>query len=168
MIHLILSYSSSVWRVVLNGGRAGFSSSSLPLDDLPVLRPTFFFAPPALWITLKHEYLVDVAAGVAEEVVKLRIRNMIGDRCQWLGTGAAAVPPGLIEWMRDTFGVRIAEAYGATEVGGISCDGKRSPETQVKILDVPDMGYFSTDKPYPRGELLARSPILISGYVQRL
>ena len=106
---------------------------------------------------------MDISAGVPAEEAKVRIRKMIGDRCQWLGTGAATVPHGLIDWMRDVFGVRIAEAYGATEVGGISCDGKRSPETEIKIVDVPEMGYLSTDKPYPRGELLARSPILIPG-----
>lgn len=146
---------------MLNGGRIGFASASLPLDDLPILRPSFFFAPPALWTTLKHEYHVDIANGIPEDEAKLRMRKMLGDRCQWLGTGAAAVPRGLIEWMQQVFDLRVAEAYGATEVGGISCDGKKSPETEIKILDVPDMGYFASDKPYPRGELLARSPIII-------
>ena len=44
----------------------------------------------------------------------------------------------------------------------------QSAETEVKLADVPDLGYFSTDQPYPRGELLARSPILIPGYAARI
>lgn len=53
------------------------------------------------------------------------------------------------------------EGYGATEVGGIASNGKLDPRVQIRLLDVPDMGYYAKDL---RGELLVRSPISVREY----
>ena len=51
--------------------------------------------------------------------------------------------------------VHIADGYGTTEVGAVTRDGvvMRPPVIDYKLVDVPELGYFLTDKPYPRGEL---------------
>ena len=36
--------------------------------------------------------------------------------------------------------------------------------TEWKLVDVPELGYFTTDKPFPRGELLLKTKSMISGY----
>jgi long-subunit acyl-CoA synthetase (AMP-forming) len=34
----------------------------------------------------------------------------------------------------------------------------------VKLIDVPELGYMTTDKPYPRGEICVKSPSMMKGY----
>ena len=42
--------------------------------------------------------------------------------------------------------------------------GPVQPGVEVKLLDVPAMGYTSEDKPHPRGELLVRGDICFKVY----
>ncbi|MBY8887034.1 AMP-binding protein [Streptomyces sp. PTM05] len=55
--------------------------------------------------------------------------------------------------------------------GGWSCHVRRAHIAAAgiayKLVDVPELGYFRADKPYPRGELLIRSETLIPGYYKR-
>jgi fatty acid CoA ligase FadD9 len=51
----------------------------------------------------------------------------------------------------------------------VTTDGivKRPPVIEYKLVDVPELGYFATDKPYPRGELLVKSASATPGYYKR-
>lgn len=44
-----------------------------------------------------------------------------------------------------------------------NCGGV-APTLELCLLDVPDMEYYATDKPHPRGELLIRGSSLFNGY----
>ena len=59
--------------------------------------------------------------------------------------------------------------YGLTEVVPVTRDGiiVRPSVIDFKLIDVPELGYFTTDKPYPRGELLVKSTNSTPGYYKR-
>jgi fatty acid CoA ligase FadD9 len=44
---------------------------------------------------------------------------------------------------------------------------QRPPVIDYKLADVPDLGYFATDRPYPRGELLLKTQNMFPGYYKR-
>lgn len=97
------------------------------------------------------------------------------DRAKDMVSGSAPLDPTLHKFFRAALGNRFVQGYGLTETyahglcqmeGDLSvgnCGGV-APTLEVCLLDVPDMEYYSTDKPQPRGELLIRGSSLFSGY----
>ena len=65
--------------------------------------------------------------------------------------------------------LHLVEGYGSTKAGIIYLDGqvRRPAVIDYKLVDVPDLGYFHTDQPYPRGELLVKTRDLFPGYYKR-
>ena len=55
--------------------------------------------------------------------------------------------------------MHLVDGYGSTEAGAVFLDGqvRRPPVIDYKLVDVPDLGYFRTDRPHPRGELLVKT-----------
>ena len=54
---------------------------------------------------------------------------------------------------------------GITFAGMITRDWELGANvTDWKLVDVPDLGYYTTDKPFPRGELLIKTMTMIDGY----
>ena len=75
------------------------------------------------------------------------------------------------------FSVPVLQGYGLTETSGaasvmeLSDDtlksvGPPAPCSEIKLVDVPDMGYRITDRPYPRGEVWVRGANITKGYYQ--
>ncbi|KAF3000904.1 hypothetical protein E8E13_008230 [Curvularia kusanoi] len=97
------------------------------------------------------------------------------DRCRVLVSGSAPIDPSLQQFLRIVFGSNFTQGYGLTETYAVSlvqhegdftagnCGGC-TPNTELCLADVPDMEYLSTDKPYPRGELLIRSSTTFKEY----
>ncbi|BBY17751.1 carboxylic acid reductase [Mycolicibacterium litorale] len=166
------------------GGTAYFaarSDLSTLLDDLALVRPTRLDFVPRIWEMLFQEVqsevekrLANSPAGanrdaVEHEVMTEKRENLIGGRQFAAMTGSAPTSPELRAWVEDFIDVHLVDGYGATEAGVTLIDGRvqRPPVTDYKLVDVPDLGYFTTDRPYPRGELYLRSTNLIPGYYKR-
>jgi long-chain acyl-CoA synthetase len=93
-------------------------------------------------------------------------------------TGSAPIDVTVLDFLKITFCVPVLEGYGLTESSAGSCltrmndpiaghVGGPIPSLRLRLKDVPEMSYFSTDKPYPRGELCMKGPSIFSGYYLR-
>ncbi len=172
-------------RVILystlgGGGTAYFAARadlSTLLDDLTLVRPTKLDLVPRIWEMLfqvvqsevDHRW-TDGDRDSVERLVMAELReNLIGGRHFSAMTGSAPTSPELKSWVEDFLDIHLTEVYGSTEDGIILVDDKvqRPPVTDYKLIDVPDLGYFSTDRPHPRGELLVKTPNEIPGYYRR-
>jgi fatty acid CoA ligase FadD9 len=156
-----------------NGGTAYFaarSDLSTLLEDLELVRPTEMNFVPRIWETIYAEYQRRVDRGDGEAQVMDELRNyLLGGRFIFAMTGSAPTSPELREWVESLLEMHLLDGYGSTEAGMVLFDGEvqRPPVVDYKLVDVPDLGYFSTDRPYPRGELLLKTNNMFPGYYKR-
>lgn len=110
-----------------------------------------------------------------DRVVFGKIKEKLGGRVKIMLTGSAPLSGDVLNFFRIVFCTTFIEGYGQTEnFCGISMGdcadvavghvGAIDPCCEVKLVDVPDLNYRSTDKPYPRGEICVRGPMVFQGY----
>ncbi|WP_068188050.1 carboxylic acid reductase [Mycobacterium sp. UM_CSW] len=156
-----------------NGGTAYFaarSDLSTLLEDLELVRPTEMNFVPRIWETLYAEYLRQVDRGDDPVRVMDDMRQyQLGGRFIFAMTGSAPTSPELKAWVEELLEMHLVDGYGSTEAGMVLLDGEfqRPPVIDYKLADVPDLGYFATDRPYPRGELLLKTENMFPGYYKR-
>ncbi|KAG0215432.1 hypothetical protein BGX28_010137 [Mortierella sp. GBA30] len=104
-----------------------------------------------------------------------KVKMALGGQVQVIVTGSAPIAKEVLNFLRIAFGCVVLEGYGATESMGTAMitmaeehlpghvGGPRSG-CEVKLVDVPDMNYLSTDQPFPRGEICLRGAHIIGGY----
>ena len=163
------------------GGTAYFvakSDMSTLLEDIALTRPTQLNLVPRVWDMLFQEYQSQVEARCAdgtdretvENQVKADLRqNLLGGRYVTVLTGSAPISPELGSWVESFTDTHLMNSFGSTESGSVVVDGRvvRPPVIDYKLLDVPELGYFSTDRPHPRGELAVKSRSMFAGYYKR-
>eukprot|EP01118_Nematostelium_gracile_P002797 TRINITY_DN13119_c0_g1_i1.p1 TRINITY_DN13119_c0_g1~~TRINITY_DN13119_c0_g1_i1.p1 ORF type:complete len:231 (+),score=37.10 TRINITY_DN13119_c0_g1_i1:125-817(+) len=99
-----------------------------------------------------------------EKQILRQFSSALGGRTNSIVTGSAPTSQAVIQFLMNCFECGITNGYGSTEVGGISRDGVLDPNVHFKLEDIPDLEYFNSDKPFPRGEILVKTPHMISGY----
>src|SRR5277367_6936482 len=164
-----------------NGGTAYFAAKSdlsTLLEDLRLVRPTELNFVPRIWEMLYGEYQSEVgrriSAGADRETVESQVlvelrQELLGGRYIFAMTGSAPTSPELRTWVESLLEMHLLDGYGSTEAGMVLFDGEvqRPPVIDYKLVDVPDLGYFATDRPYPRGELLLKTQNMFPGYYKR-
>ncbi|MEG8182924.1 AMP-binding protein [Nocardia terpenica] len=173
---------ASLLSSLARGGTVYFaakSDMSTLFDDIALVRPTILFFVPRVCDMVFQRFQSEtdrrVAAGEAREQaereVKVELRDhFLGGRFIVALVGSAPLSADMRAFMESLLGLGLIDGYGATETGGgvlMNNLLQRPPVTDYKLIDVPDLGYFGTDKPYPRGELLIKSNTLIPGYYKR-
>ncbi|WP_405412709.1 carboxylic acid reductase [Streptomyces decoyicus] len=186
---IVLNYmplSHMVGRGVLfgtlaKGGIAYFVASSdlsTLFEDLSLVRPTEFLMVPRICDMLFRRHQHELArqnevggdAAAQADRVKEELREKtLGGRLLWAVSASAPLSAEMRTFVESCLDVKMLDGYGSTEAGILSLDGRvlRPPVTDHKLADVPELGYFGTDSPHPRGELLIKSDRLVPGYFQR-
>ncbi|CAF3251373.1 unnamed protein product [Rotaria sp. Silwood2] len=101
-----------------------------------------------------------------------RIQQRLGGRVKLIVSGAAPLSPTILQFLKRVCGAYVVEGYGQTECCGISsCQMLGDPTTgnigvplgcnMIKLVDVPDMQYFSKDNV---GELCIKGANVFRGY----
>lgn len=103
-----------------------------------------------------------------------KVKGALGGHVRIMVTGSAPIGKDVMQFLRVALCCDIREGYGATETCAASTIhypnefkaghiGAPFTCNEVKLVDVPEMNYLSTD-PYPRGEICIRGPNVFKGY----
>ena len=163
------------------GGTAYFAAKSdlsTFLEDLALVRPTELNFVPRIWEMLFQEFQSELdrrssdgtdRAALEARVMAEQRQNLLGGRFLSALTGSAPISAELKAFVEAYLDLHLVDGYGATEAGIVFVDGRvqRPPVIDYKLVDVPDLGYFHTDRPYPRGELLVKTDTIFPGYYKR-
>ncbi len=167
-----------------NGGTAYFvakSDLSTLFDDLALVRPTELSFVPRIWDMLFERFQSAVDRRVSDgadratretqavQVMAEQREKVLGGRFLRAMTASAPISDEMKAWVESLLDMHLVEGYGSTEAGMaiVDTEVRRPPVTDYKLVDVPDLGYFLTDRPHPRGELLLKTDAMFPGYYQR-
>ncbi|KAF8963791.1 long-chain-fatty-acid-CoA-ligase [Flammula alnicola] len=117
-----------------------------------------------------------VLSDVAETVVLSKVKEATGGRLKFAMNGGAPISKETQEFLSVAI-MPMMEGYGMTESCGmctllppeyaqVGAVGLPVPSVEIKLLDVPSAGYFSSN-PHPRGEICIRGPSVFKGYYKR-
>uniref|UniRef100_A0AAX7V779 long-chain-fatty-acid--CoA ligase n=1 Tax=Astatotilapia calliptera TaxID=8154 RepID=A0AAX7V779_ASTCA len=175
---------------VSHGCRIGYSSPQTLADqstkikkgskgDTSMLQPTLMAAVPeimdriyknvmtkveemncvqrTLFILAYNYKLEQLAKGystpLCDRLVFRKVRSLLGGRTRVLLSGGAPLSAATQRFMNVCFCCPVGQGYGLTETCGAGT--------------ISECGYHSTDKPYPRGEILIGGPNVTMGYYKK-
>ena len=173
-------------RIALSSAfQAGGTSYFVPESDLSTLfedwnlvRPTQLGMVPRIADMLYQRYQsavdrlvfegADPQTAATEAKDELR-EHVLGGRIITSFSSTAPLAAEMKNFIESCLDVHVFDGYGLTELLMVTKDGviARPPVIDYKLVDVPELGYFLTDKPHPRGELLVKSAAAFRGYFKR-
>ncbi|KAL6600650.1 hypothetical protein LY90DRAFT_660521 [Neocallimastix californiae] len=129
----------------------------------------------------KRKYLrrgIITRDSIWDKIVFEKIQNVVGGNLKFIICGSAPIDYNIIEFMRIVLGCQVYEGYGQTETCTVSNIqiygdyqypygsniGPPVCSCEMKLIDVPEMDYYATDEPNPRGEICSRGYNSFVGY----
>ncbi|KAF9425273.1 long-chain fatty acid-CoA ligase [Podila epigama] len=156
----------AVWETIRKGVLAQVNLGS------PLVQKIFYAALNAKsWC---NDHGLSALTGIFDTIVFNKVRQQTGGRLRYALSGGAPISEETQRFLTTAL-CPILQAYGMTESCGMCAImtpdafsynrvGSPVPCTEVKLVDVPDAGYYSTDSPRPRGEVCIRGPSITAGY----
>lgn len=147
-------------------------------EDWASVRPTQLPLVPRVVDMLYQRYRASVDRAstcgsslcAAEAAAAAELRDdVLGGRVLNAFVGTAPLGEPMKRFLDTVLDIHVIDAYGTSEAGVIAKDGviMRPPVLDYKIIDVPELGYRRSDKPFPRGELAVRTASATPGYFKR-
>ena len=108
-----------------------------------------------------------------------KVAKILGGKVKSMATGSAPIDKAVLDFLKVCFCCPILEGYGLSETaaGGtrtskedLECTGHvggPSGIVKLRMKDLPEMNYLTSDKPYPRGEICFYGPTIFEGYYKR-
>lgn len=110
-----------------------------------------------------------------DRLIFSKVKAVLGGNVAYITSGSAPIRGDVLKLLRVVLSCDVREGYGQTENYGfctvmspndtsLGSVGAIYPGMELKLRDVPDLGYTSEDKPFPRGEVLVKSQCTFPGY----
>lgn len=110
-----------------------------------------------------------------DHLVFKKVRKILGGNVRVMVTGSAPLSDKVMNFLRIAFNAEVYEGYGQTETSaGVTLTlrgdhdtghvGPPLPNCEIMLMDLPEMGYFTNDKPFPRGEICVRGYQVFKSY----
>jgi long-chain acyl-CoA synthetase len=110
-----------------------------------------------------------------------KIKNILGGRVVYMFTASAAMDTSMMQNLKVMLGAGFAQGYGQTEGTGSAIISSYNDTNswrvggvcntlELKLVDLPDINYLSTDVnpktgvPEPKGEICTRGQFIMKGY----
>uniref|UniRef100_A0A3Q4GMK3 long-chain-fatty-acid--CoA ligase n=1 Tax=Neolamprologus brichardi TaxID=32507 RepID=A0A3Q4GMK3_NEOBR len=115
---------------------------------------------------------------LCDRLVFRKVRSLLGGRTRVLLSGGAPLSAATQRFMNVCFCCPVGQGYGLTETCGAGTISELWDYStgrvggplvccEIKLKDWVEGGYRSTDKPYPRGEILIGGPNVTMGYYKK-
>ncbi|KDN40256.1 acetyl-CoA synthetase-like protein [Tilletiaria anomala UBC 951] len=121
-----------------------------------------------------HDMDGSVTHAFWDRLIFNKVKMILGGKVANICSGSAPLRPEVLKLLRVAFCVDLRNGYGQTENSvctsmapndkDTASVGPPSAGVEVRLVDCPQLNYYTTDKPWPRGELLMRGGVLFQGY----
>ena len=113
-----------------------------------------------------------------DDTVFAKTRMMLGGNQRMLVIGSVPIKSEILDFIKIAMCTTIVEGYGLTETSSASTItepsdpksghiGAPMTNTELKLVDIPEMNYLTSGEGNPRGELCIRGSSVMKGYYKR-
>ncbi|ORY29736.1 acetyl-CoA synthetase-like protein [Rhizoclosmatium globosum] len=122
---------------------------------------------------------LEVLAAPLDALIFNNMKDALGGRVRIGSTSGARIPKSTMEWLQVVMGGAFIQGYGMTEACGTILIQRAEDSRvtgnagipaiciEIKLVDVPEFGYMTSNLPKPQGEIWARGHNIFQGYYKQ-